>query len=78
MRVSFVALGDESFPLEEARGLIAGARTAADDLKRDEVCTTVICDDRGRALCGGLPMTATELRSLVDTITAALLEAENP
>jgi hypothetical protein len=44
LRVSFVAVGDESFPLEEARGLIAGARTATDDLERDEVRTTVICD----------------------------------
>jgi hypothetical protein len=76
--VSFVEVGDESFPLEEARGLIACARIAADDLERDEVRTTVICDDRGRALFGGLPMIATELRSLADAIAAALLEVENP
>jgi hypothetical protein len=35
--VPFVEVGDESFPLEEARGLIACARTAADDLERDGV-----------------------------------------
>jgi hypothetical protein len=77
-QVPFVEVGDESFPVEDARGLIACARTAADDLERDEVRTTVICDDRGRALFGGLPMTATELRGLADAIAAALPEADNP
>ncbi|MDT7716828.1 MAG: hypothetical protein QOH09_2820 [Pseudonocardiales bacterium] len=77
-RVSFVEVGDESFPLEAARRLLACARTAADDLERDRVRATVICDDLGRALFGGLPMTATELRALADAIAAALLEVDNP
>lgn len=74
--VGIVEVDGETFSVEEARALLSTLVDAAEDLERDREGTVVLHDDLGRHLFGGVALTATQCRQLIDRLTSAATEAD--